>query len=184
MLYVEHTFGIARPRVGVMANGEEETKGTELTRATLALLRGLPSVNLVGHVEGRDLNAGTVEVIVTDGFTGNVVLKAGEGVFRFVMSEIKKGYADGSVKEKLGGALSASMFERVRKKLDPREFGAAPLLGLARPAFVAHGTADAYSIRRGIGAVRTYAKNDLLAHMKAAIALTLPLLERARSASA
>ena len=176
--YVERTYGVVRPRVGVMSNGEEESKGTELTRATLALLRELPQVNLIGHVEGRDLNAGTVDVIVTDGFTGNVILKTGEGVFRFVMSELKKGYAEGTVKEKIGGALSASMFERLRKKLDPREFGAAPLLGLARPAFIAHGSSDAYSIRRGIGAVRTYAQNDLLAHMKTAITATLPLLQR------
>lgn len=176
--YVEHTYGITRPRVGVMSNGEEESKGTELTRATLALLRELPSVNLIGYVEGRDLNAGTVDVIVTDGFTGNVILKTGEGVFRFVMSELKKGYAEGTLKEKAGGALSRSMFERLRKKLDPREFGAAPLLGLARPAFIAHGSSDAYSIRRGIGAVRAHARNDLLVHLSSAITATLPLLER------
>lgn len=181
-IFVEHSYGIVRPRVGVMANGEEESKGTALTRATLALLRELPSINLLGHVEGRDLNAGTVDVVVTDGFTGNVILKTGEGVFRFVMSEIKRGYTGGTVKEKLGGALSASMFERLRKKLDPREFGAAPLLGLARPAFVAHGSSDAYATRRGIGAVRTYARNDLLAHMKSAISAAQPLLERTATA--
>lgn len=175
-IYVEHTLRMPRPRVGLLANGEEESKGTDLTRATLALLRQLPSLNLIGYVEGRDLNGGTVDVIVTDGFTGNVMLKTGEGVFRFVMSEIKKGYGEGSIKEKLGGALSASMFERLRQKLDPREFGAAPLLGLARPAFIAHGSSDAYAIRRGIGAVRTYARNDLLHHMKSAIAATAPLL--------
>jgi glycerol-3-phosphate acyltransferase PlsX len=186
--YLERTYGIERPRVAVVSNGEEEAKGTDLTRATVALLKAVPSINLVGYVEGSFLNSGMVDVFVTDGFTGNVMLMRGVGVFRFMLSELNKGYATGSLAEKLGGALSRPMFERLRQRLDPREFAAAPLLGLARPAFIAHGTSDAYTIRRGIGAVRTYARNDLLAHMRAAIAASLPFLEppgdKSRSVSA
>lgn len=173
-VYVERTYGVARPRVGIVSNGEEESKGTELTRSALALLRKLPTLNVVGYVEGRDLNKGTVDVVVTDGFTGNVMLKTAEGVFKFVTSEIRAAFESGSVFEKLGGGLSQSVFERVRKKLDPREFGAAPLLGLAKPAFIAHGSSDAYAIRRGIGAVRAYAKNDLQGQMRTALAAALP----------
>jgi hypothetical protein len=104
------------------------------------------------------------------------MLKTAEGVFKFVTGQIRHGYEHGSLKEKLGALMSQSMFERMRKKLDPREFGAAPLLGLAKPAFIAHGSSDAYSIRRGIGAVRSYAKADLVKHMTAAIAQAAPLL--------
>jgi glycerol-3-phosphate acyltransferase PlsX len=132
---------------------------------------------VVGYVEGRDLNKGNVDVVVTDGFTGNVMLKTAEGVFRFVTAEIRAAYEAGSLFEKVGGGLSQSVFERVKKKLDPREFGAAPLLGLAKPAFIAHGSSDAYAIRRGIGAVRTYARNDLQRHMSAALAAASPAFD-------
>lgn len=183
-VYARHSLGAMRPRIGVLANGEEESKGTELTRATLALVKRLAATESVpfepvGHVEGRDLNAGTVDVVITDGFTGNVTLKTAEGVFRFVTQKIKDGYEEGSLLEKIGGALSRSMFERMRRRLDPREFGAAPLLGLARPAFIAHGSSDAYAIRRGIGAVRAWAKNDLGERMSEAIARTAPVLDGA-----
>lgn len=173
-----HTVhGVAKPTVAVLSNGEEDTKGTALTRATLALLRTLP-LEVVGYVEGRDITAGKAHVVVTDGFTGNVTLKTAEGVFRSLSAWIREGYAQGSVLEKVGGALSRSMFARLRSRLDPREFGAAPFLGLDRPAFVAHGSSDAYAIRRGIGAVRAWAQHDVAAHMRAAIARTLPLLAR------
>lgn len=189
-VYVRHTLGVARPRIGVLSNGEEDSKGTELTRATLSLVRrlaGAPGMaagmeaelECVGYVEGRDLNAGTVDVVVTDGFTGNVMLKTAEGVFKFMTAQIKDGYQQGSVLEKIGGALSRPMFDRMRRRLDPREFGAAPLLGLARPAFIAHGSSDAYAIRRGIGAVRAWTRNDLGARMLKAIAATAPVLEGA-----
>lgn len=175
--FVAHTYGVARPRVGIVSNGEEESKGTDLTRAALAIVKRIPTLNCIGYVEGRDLNHGEVDVIVTDGFTGNVMLKTAEGVFRFVTAEIRAAYEAGSLFEKVGGGLSQSVFERVKKKLDPREFGAAPLLGLARPAFIAHGSSDAYAIRRGIGGVRTYARNDLQGHMQAALAAALPFFE-------
>jgi glycerol-3-phosphate acyltransferase PlsX len=179
--HVKRTFAVTSPKIGVLSNGEEDQKGTDLTRAALELVRKLP-LHVHGYVEGRDLNTGVVHVIVTDGFTGNVMLKTAEGVFKFVTGRIRDGYERGSLKEKIGALLSQSMFERMRRKLDPREFGAAPLLGLAKPAFIAHGSSDAYSIRRGIGAVRSYAKNDLVGHMAAAIALATPLLEQKKGA--
>jgi phosphate acyltransferase len=167
--YVEHVHGMQRPPVALVSNGEEDTKGTDMLREALALLRQT-DLNVTGFIEGRHLNTGETVVFVTDGFTGNVMLKTAEGVFKFVKDQIKKTYESGNALEKLGGLLSKSVFERMSHKLDPREVGAAPLLGLARPAFIAHGSADAYAIRRGIGAVRAYAKNDVTAHMKDAIA--------------
>lgn len=167
--YLEKVFGLPRPKVAVISNGKEESKGTELTRAALAIL-GRTDVALHGYAEGGDLNLGDVHVFITDGFTGNVMLKTAEGVFKFVTSEIKAGYLEGGMLEKLGGALSQSMFARLRAKLDPREVGAAPLLGLARATFKAHGSSDAHSIRRGIAAARRYAQQGVDAHLAAAIA--------------
>lgn len=167
--YLEQAFGLARPQVAVVSNGEEQTKGTELTRAALAVLKKT-DVALHGYAEGRDLNRGDVHVFVTDGFTGNVMLKTAEGVFKFVTEEIKAGYREGGLIDKLGGALSRGMFARLREKLDPREVGAAPLFGLARATFKAHGSSDAHAIRRGIAAARRYAAHGVDAHLAAAIA--------------
>lgn len=167
--YLDKAFGLERPVVAVISNGEEEGKGTELTRGALALLKKT-DVALRGYAEGRDLNRGEVHVFVTDGFTGNVMLKTAEGVFRFVSDEIKRGYRGGGVVDKLGGLLSKGMFARLRAQLDPREVGAAPLLGLAHALFKAHGSSDAHAIRRGIAAARRYAEHGVDAHLAAAIA--------------
>lgn len=167
--YLEKAFDLERPVVAVISNGEEDIKGTELTRAALALLKQT-DVALRGYAEGRDLNRGDVHVFVTDGFTGNVMLKTAEGVFRFVSDEIKRGYQRASVLAKLGGLLSKPMFARMRDELDPREVGAAPLFGLARATFKAHGSSDAHAIRRGIAAARRYVQHDVDAHLAAAIA--------------
>lgn len=180
--YVEYVHGMKRPPVALVSNGEEDSKGTEMLRDALALMRQT-DLNVTGFVEGRHLNTGETVVFVTDGFTGNVMLKTAEGVFKFVKDQIKKTYESGNALEKVGGLLSKSVFERMSRKLDPREFGAAPLLGLARPAFIAHGHADAYAIRRGIGAVRAYAKNDVTAHMKDAIARHARLFEAGPAAA-
>ncbi|MCC7070739.1 MAG: phosphate acyltransferase PlsX [Deltaproteobacteria bacterium] len=167
--YLERAFELERPVVAVISNGEEDIKGTELTRAALALLKK-SDVALRGYAEGRDLNRGDVHVFVTDGFTGNVMLKTAEGVFRFVSDEIKRGYQRAGALAKLGGLLSKPMFARMRDELDPREVGAAPLFGLARAAFKAHGSSDAHAIRRGIAAARRYVQHGVDAHLAAAIA--------------
>jgi glycerol-3-phosphate acyltransferase PlsX len=177
--YVHHVHGIERPTCGVVANGEEDSKGTELTRDTLALLRQT-DLNIHGHIEGRDVTLGTINVAITDGFTGNVLLKTGEGAIKMMLKELKDGFANGGPLVKLGGLLSKPMFNALRKRIDPNEFGAAPLLGLALPAFIAHGSSDPYMTRRAIAAVRKHAANDVTAHLKAAIAKTLPILEQAR----
>jgi glycerol-3-phosphate acyltransferase PlsX len=162
--YVEHVHGMKAPPVGLLSNGEEDGKGTALTRRALELLRQT-DLNFKGYVESRQLNRGDIVVFVTDGFTGNLVLKAAEGVFKFVKDRIRHAYQHGSVIEKLAGSLSRPVFARIAAELDPREFGAAPLLGLARPAFIAHGSSDAHAIRRGIAAVRAYAAHDVTSQM-------------------
>ncbi|MDP2340894.1 MAG: phosphate acyltransferase PlsX [Deltaproteobacteria bacterium] len=167
-VYLEHAFGQQSPAVAVLSNGEEEHKGTPLTREALALLKRT-DLHVVGFCEGRDLNEGRVHVVVTDGFTGNVVLKAAEGVFSFMGRVIKETFEQGSIVDKLGGLLSKPGWARIKEELDPREFGAAPLLGLRRPAFIAHGKSDAHAVRSAIRAARRFVDHDVTAHMATAI---------------
>ncbi len=177
-VYMRYAHALeSTPVIGVMSNGEEDSKGTDLTRGALALLRKT-DLPVHGYIEGRDLANAVVDVVVTDGFTGNVLLKTGEGLMKYVLTLIKDGYQNGSALEKLGYLLSKPMFERLRRKLDPREYGAAPLLGLAAPAFIAHGSSDAYAIRRAIGAVRQHAKRDVTHHLADAIAKWRPLIDQ------
>ena len=182
-IYLEHAFSQASPAVGVLSNGEEDTKGTELVREALALLRQT-SLNVVGFCEGRDLNGGDVHVVVTDGFTGNVVLKTAEGVFSFMTKVIKQTFEQGNVVDQLGGLLSKPGWGRIREHLDPREFGAAPLLGLKQPAFIAHGKSDAHAVRCGLRAVRRFVDVDVCGHLGSALASAPSTLLRVRSEGA
>jgi glycerol-3-phosphate acyltransferase PlsX len=175
--YLSKTAGHPRPAVGVLGNGEEEHKGTALTRGALALLRRT-RLNVVGPCEGRDLLHGSVDVVVTDGFTGNVALKTAEGVVAFMGHLVKDTFGNGSVVDRLGGALSRPGWDRIRARLDPRETGAAPLLGLRRPAFVAHGRSDAHAIRCGLRAARRFVDDDIERALSEALAAN-PAVHRA-----
>ncbi|MBL93414.1 MAG: phosphate--acyl-ACP acyltransferase [Myxococcales bacterium] len=151
--YLKCVFNIDTPRIGVLSNGEEESKGNELTQNTLALLQESP-LKVIGYCEGGDLFKGTVDVAVCDGFTGNVALKAAEGSAKMVMGQIKRGYAAKGWLAKLGGLLSKPAFAHALDQVDPRKVGAAPLLGVNHPAFIAHGNSDdvaiAYSIQKAL----------------------------------
>jgi len=168
-VYLEHSCGQARPAIGVLSNGEEDTKGTPLVREALALLRQT-DLHVVGFCEGRDLNAGEVHVIVTDGFTGNIVLKTAEGVFSFMSAVIKRTFSEGSVVDRVGGLLSQPGWKRIRAELDPREFGAAPLLGLRQPVFIAHGKSDDVAVRAAIRAARRHLDVEITARLQEALA--------------
>lgn len=159
-VYMEHAYGNSPPVVGVLSNGTEDSKGTELAREALRLVRQ-SDLRCVGFCEGNQVMFGEVDVVITDGFSGNVMLKTGEGVARFVMENLRAGFQNASPLVKLAGLVSKKMFRGLRKTMDHREFGAAPLLGLGAPAFIAHGSSDAYAIRKAIGAVRRHAQNDI-----------------------
>lgn len=172
-VYLERACGQVRPRVGVLSNGEEDTKGTPLVREALALLRlaaQQTDLHVVGFCEGRDLNTGDVDVIVTDGFTGNIVLKTAEGVFSFMSAVIKRTFSEGSVVDKAAGLLSQPGWAKIKRELDPREFGAAPLLGLRQPVFIAHGKSDAVAVRAAIRAARRFVDVEITGHLVAALA--------------
>lgn len=169
-VYIEKAHGASNPPIALISNGSEDVKGTDLTRGAFALFEQAKGIDFKGYVEGNHATDGTCALVVTDGFTGNVMLKTAEGAFRFLVDQIRAGYAQGSILEKVGGALSKPVFNRIKVRFDHREFGGAPLLGLNHPAFIAHGSSDGYTIRRALGTARKLASQNLSTHIAALIA--------------
>lgn len=147
-IYVRAIFGYASPRVGILSIGEEEHKGNELTKATTPLLKELP-INFIGNVEGRDLYSGEVEVVVCDGFTGNVALKVSEGLVETIR-HILRTSLESSLTRRLGYVLSKPAFEDFKKQLDYSEYGGAPLLGVQGCTIVCHGRSNTNAIKNAI----------------------------------
>jgi phosphate acyltransferase len=147
-LYCQKILGTPNPRVGILSNGTEEQKGTEMTREAHQLCQKL-GLNYVGYVEGHDLFADRVEVVVTDGFLGNIVLKTCEGMGRAVGRFLKR-ELDATPVRKLGKLLAGNAFLALKTKLDPDAYGGAPLLGLNGTVIKAHGSANARAIKNAI----------------------------------
>src|SRR6202522_3007571 len=137
-----------RPRVGLLSIGEEETKGNQLTRESFQLLKRLP-LNFVGNVEGRDLFNGHVDVIVADGFVGNVALKISEGVANLVRTVLKESLK-ATISRQVGYMLSRSAFSDFKKRIDHTEYGGAPLLGLRGVCIITHGSSNANAIKNAV----------------------------------
>jgi len=147
-IYSRSIFGTNKPRVGLLSIGEEEGKGNDLTREAYALLRQLP-LNFAGNVEGRDLYNGSVDVIVCDGFIGNVALKVSEGLVsavRFLLKESLKS----TISSQVGFLLSRRAFDDFKKRLDYAEYGGAPLLGIKGICIVGHGSSNATALKNAI----------------------------------
>ncbi|MGM9583033.1 MAG: phosphate acyltransferase PlsX, partial [Phascolarctobacterium sp.] len=124
-VYAEKILKISAPRVGLLNIGEEETKGNEVALATYPLLKQEKTIKFIGNVEGRDINKGTVDVVVCDGFVGNVVLKFGEGLAKAIMTMVKEAILKGGILAKLGGLLIKPALKGLKKRLDPAEYGGA-----------------------------------------------------------
>jgi len=154
-IYFRSMFGTKRPRVGLLSIGEEETKGNELTRDAFQLLKQLP-LNFVGNVEGRDLYNGKVDVIVADGFVGNVALKTSEGVANLVSATLKESLK-ATITRQVGYLLSRSAFADFKKRLDHTEYGGAPLLGVKGVCFITHGSSNANAIKNAIRVAAEFA---------------------------
>jgi len=156
-LYVEHTLGKNRPRVGLLSNGEEESKGNDLTRKTHQKLLKDPSLNYLGYVEGGDIYNGSVDVVICDGFVGNVLLKVSEGlavsIGTMLKQEIKRNYW-----AKLGYLFSRPAFAAFKKRIDPTEYGGAPLLGISGVGIICHGSSDPKAISIAIRQAGDYVK--------------------------
>jgi glycerol-3-phosphate acyltransferase PlsX len=146
--YAQEALGKPAPRIGLMSIGEEDIKGTELTREVFRALKA-SGLNFVGNVEGRDVYSGAVDVIVCDGFVGNVLLKASESLARFVGETLREALA-ASPRTRLGYLLAKPAFDHLRRTTDPNEYGAAPLLGVQGGCFIGHGRSTALAIRNSI----------------------------------
>jgi phosphate acyltransferase len=167
--YARAALGIAEPRVGVISVGEERTKGNAQTIEAAALLERAP-IRFVGNVEGKDVLVNVADVVVADGFVGNVLLKTAEGTAAFVRDALRDAYAKAGPIAKLGGLLSREAFARLREHADYSTYGGAPLLGVRGNCIVAHGRSDATAIRNAIKQAALLARADLVAAIGSAVA--------------
>jgi glycerol-3-phosphate acyltransferase PlsX len=177
--YGRRLMGIEKPRIGLLSNGEEETKGNALTVEAHGLLKQLP-INFAGNVEGKNLFDGSVDVVVTDGFTGNVALKTIEGVAEFLLTTIRD-EAKKSVRGIAGGLLLKPTIGRIRAKADWRQIGGAPLLGVNGVCIIAHGRSDAEATKNAIIRGAEAVRGGLVSAMTEAIGetgmVTRPMFE-------
>jgi phosphate acyltransferase len=164
-LYSSVVVGVTNPRVGLLSIGEEEIKGNDLTKEAFKLLKN-SSINFVGNVEGRDMYTGQVDVVVCDGFTGNVALKVSEGVFEFIMRLLKH-ELKASLQTKAGAMLTRPAFQKFKERLDYAEYGGAPLLGIKGVAVICHGRSNAKAIRNAIAVARTYCLGEVNGRIEA-----------------
>lgn len=171
-IYFRSIFGTRRPKVGLLSIGEEETKGNLLTRESFQLLKQLP-INFVGNVEGRDLYNGNVDVIVADGFVGNVALKISEGVVNLVRAALKEAL-QATVTRQVGYLLSRSAFRDFKKRLDHTEYGGAPLLGLKGVSIITHGSSNANAIKNAIRVASEFAESGVNQEIERGIAAIRP----------
>ncbi|MCB1211702.1 MAG: phosphate acyltransferase PlsX, partial [Verrucomicrobiales bacterium] len=147
--YARHVLGIANPRVGLMSNGTEEAKGNALCKEAGKLLRHASGINFIGNVEGHDLWETPPDVVVTDGFTGNIILKSAEALSRAMFGMIKTEIMS-STRTKIGGMLAKPAFKRINTKTNADESGGMPLLGLNGITIIAHGGASAYAMKNAL----------------------------------
>jgi glycerol-3-phosphate acyltransferase PlsX len=155
-IYSRVIFGNQSPRVGLLSIGEEEHKGNELTRAAWPLLRTLP-INFIGNVEGGDLYSGKADVIVCDGFMGNVALKVSEGVIEVIVKMLKESL-QGSIRAQMGYLLASRALKGFKRRLDYSEYGGAPLLGVKGVCIICHGRSNANAIKNAIRVASQYAE--------------------------
>ena len=166
-IYSERVLGVSEPRVGVLSNGEEESKGNDLTRAASEQLAAT-SLNYIGYVEGRDIFNGRVDVVVCDGFTGNIALKSMEGVASFAGQVLKSAFKK-NIPSRLGYLLSRNSLSEAYRRLDYAEYGGAPLIGLDGVAIIAHGGSNPRAIKNAIRAARDSVSQEMNRHIAEAL---------------
>jgi glycerol-3-phosphate acyltransferase PlsX len=166
-VYARDILGIDRPRVGLLSVGEEEGKGNDLTREAYEQLKD-SSLNFVGNVEGRDIYNGACDVVVTDGFTGNVALKISESLAEMLGAMIKEELTR-DWRSKLGATLALPAFQRFRRRVDYTEMGGAPLLGIDGAAIICHGASPVKAIKNAVRVAGEWAKAGLNDHIRAAL---------------
>jgi glycerol-3-phosphate acyltransferase PlsX len=167
-IYSRVIFHTHRPRVGLLSIGEEEHKGNDLTRAATPLLKALP-IHFIGNVEGRDIYAGKTDVIVCDGFIGNVALKVSEGLVE-MMSKMLRESLEATITRKIGSLLARTAFNEFKKRVDYSEYGGAPLLGVKGVCIVTHGRSNANAIKNAIRVAVEFAEGKVNERIEAELA--------------
>ena len=159
-LFMEKVMGINKPKVGLINNGAEEKKGTPLYVETHEKLKNL-DINFIGNIEGRDVPEGVADIIVCDGFTGNIMLKLCEGFGLFIKKTLKELFYE-NVRTKLGALFVSDSIAKLKKKMDYSEHGGAPFLGISKPVIKAHGSSNAKSISYCILQAKNYAQSGII----------------------
>ncbi len=163
--YAHDVLGLAEPRIGLLSIGEEPGKGNELTQETHKLLAAMSHLNFIGNVEGRDILKGEVDVVVTDGFTGNVVLKLAESVVGHIAQNFRREVGR-SLQSKLGALLLKPAFDRLKSQFDYAEYGGAPLLGVDGVILIGHGRSSPRAIRSGLRSSATFVERRVNQHIQ------------------
>jgi glycerol-3-phosphate acyltransferase PlsX len=165
--FAKSAFGTATPRVGLLSNAEEETKGNDLTREAHAMIKEL-GLNYLGYIEGNNVHNGHVDVVVCDGFVGNIALKITEGVAESLMTFLKENI-EKSLKKKIGYLLMKEIFDELARKTDYSEYGGAPLLGVDGVCIICHGRSNDRAIKNAISMAAGYVKKNLNESIKDAM---------------
>jgi glycerol-3-phosphate acyltransferase PlsX len=171
-VYSRIIFRNPSPRVGLLSIGEEDHKGNELTKAALPLLRALP-INFIGNVEGRDIFSGVADVVICDGFVGNVALKVSEGLVDMFKSMLRESLA-ATVTRKLGAVLSAGAYDDFRKRVDYSEYGGVPLLGVKGASIICHGRSNGNAIKNAIRVAAEFAQGRINEKIESELEQTAP----------
>ncbi|NLY47112.1 MAG: phosphate acyltransferase PlsX [Tissierella sp.] len=159
-IYMEKVMGIQNPKVGLANVGTEEGKGNGLTKAAYDLLKN-SNINFIGNIEGRTMPLGEADVIVADGFVGNMILKVTEGVAISLFSELKKVFYE-NTKTKIGASMLKPGLKELKRKTDYTEYGGAPLLGTKKPIIKAHGSSNSYAYKNAINQAISFINNDVI----------------------
>jgi glycerol-3-phosphate acyltransferase PlsX len=170
-IYARQVMGKTSPTVGLLSIGEEESKGNELTREAFKELEEERSLNFIGNVEGRDVFSGAADIIVCDGFTGNIALKISESAAEFFTVLLKEELEKGLV-GKLGALLTRGAFRRFKKRVDYTEYGGAPLLGVGGMCIISHGRSTAKAIKNAIRVAAECVENKVIEHIRKGIAVS------------
>ena len=167
-IYAEHMMGVQRPRVALLNIGGEDTKGSELMQDVHARLRAHPEINFVGNIEGGDTHRDRADVIVTDGFTGNVAVKVVEGTADFIFRELRTALTS-KLQYRLAALVLRSGLRPMRDRMDPGTYGGVPLLGVNGVVFIAHGNSDARAIKNCLARAKEAASSGMLDHIRGAL---------------
>ncbi|AHM56483.1 phosphate acyltransferase PlsX [Peptoclostridium acidaminophilum DSM 3953] len=167
-IYARQVLDVKNPTVGLVNVGSEEGKGNELTKAAYELLKEEKLINFTGNIEARDIPEGKADVVVCDGFTGNVILKLIEGVADFLMGKLKNVFMSGLI-SKLAALLVKDGLKQMKSELDYSEYGGAPFVGVDGALIKAHGSSDAKAIKNAIGYAMKYVEGDVVGEIKNSI---------------